>query len=728
MFPDLVGSNPGAILQLDVDGVDVAGGRLTGPSETILDELLGGLCELAAGTRSDLDVSFAEGAYELVLGVSGRRALLSLASLRRPAGLVFQDLEVDFEELVEAAIDCARDWLETEDRAAEGTAGASGRSPAGRLRDRLRQLARLRRSPARPEDPPEIDPEVPALVRREELPRGGEADAPSFGFSQLDPDGRIHSYRSGSGLHALLAPGHVHVYGPDGEELASVPGSPFLLLRDLSDAAWRMLEGERTGATAFRLPLGAKAPPLEVDIKGGAFTLGGRTLRCPPSSVAIAIFSALLDLGGVIRARNPRLAASVLLASAVQDARMRLALCDERIAGPQRPSPPPPTIGAGEPRSAPAEPPIAPGTLRRVAIREAWRRELPGVLRVHAAGDEAWIVHAEGATRLRLHDGTTVAELGFGSITDVAMAGESLLALDGGALSCHGADGALLWRRSAGFAGLGAAWSPPRADLVWLQAEGGSLVAVERRTGAERFRLSPPAAHAGLAAASGALIVLAADNGMAYGIDAAAGAVAWRVPLPWEPSGVTVCGGTVFLAGTVRGRVILQGLDARTGEASFTAKTSLLRLGAIVPDARGAIAAGPGASVTELVRVDAGGRLRWTLRPNLGAGSPSVSRAGGGLYARGAEGVARIERGRVRWNTPCQAGGAPVAIRGVLALPGETLRLLDTANGRPLLPARGADPFPAADHVIPAAAGTLVVADAAGTCASLRLTGALAVV
>jgi|GEM_PF-1627666 len=711
-----------ALLRLEVDEVEVSGGRLFGPVDETLESLAGGLCALIDGTRTELDVAFSDGAYELVIGRAGKDALLSLASLRRPAGVVFRDLRVDLDELVEATIACAHERL----AAFTAAEGAALPATAGRLRGAARRLARLRggRTSRRDDDSAPNHREFDAAPAP---PRSGARGAReairgiSLGFDQHDPDGRIHGYLTGAGLHALLAPGHVYVHGPDGEELAVAAGAPFLLLRDLSDAAARMLDAERTGGRSFVLPFEA---PLEIDLAGGAVTVAGRTLRCAPDAVARSIFSALLDFGGVIRARNPRLAASSHLASAVQDARMRLALCDERSAGTVRGTQPAPPL-AGAPKREPTEPPIAPGALRRIALREAWRRELPRIDAFHVSGDQAWVPHEGGASRVSLHDGAVAARIPFGPAAEFATAGLWAFTLDGGALSCHDADGALVWRRSVDADRLESAYLPPRAGLAWLKIGGAAFVAVDARSGAERFRFAPPAARSCVMATSGGLLAIASDNGMLYGLDARAGGVAWRAPLDRELSALTIAGGRLVCASRAGGRVIFDGMDAATGESAFRVETSLSRLGALTGDPRGVVAAGMGASVAEIVRIDADGILRWIARPNLGAGSPRVVRAGGALFARGPEGVARIERGKVRWNAPCGPGGDPVVTRGVVVLPGADTALLDAATGRPVA---STIRLPAADHVAVTAGGVLVLADADGTCVALRPSGALAVV
>src|SRR5690606_13476144 len=95
--------------------------------------------------------------------------------------------------------------------------------------------------------------------------------------------------------------------------------------------------------------------------------------------------------------------------------------------------------------------------------------------------------------------------------------------------------------------------------------------------------------------------------------------------------------------------------------------------------------AGVGSAGGELLLVDRGGRLRWRARPLLGKSAPKLARSGGAIFARGSMGVSRIERGKVRWNVPCGPGGPPAVVRGLVALPGERIALLDAVTGRSVL-------------------------------------------
>ena len=173
---------------------------------------------------------------------------------------------------------------------------------------------------------------------------------------------------------------------------------------------------------------------------------------------------------------------------------------------------------------------------------------------------------------------------------------------------------------------------------------------------------------------------------------------------------------------------VLLGYAAATGEPLFRTELPVTPVGELLAVPGGWVIAGSGAPGGEIVGIGTGGDVKWRARPNVGPDSPALARGGSALFARGDEGVCRIERGKVRWNVPCEAGGAAVLVRGVLVLPGEELQLLDAANGRSLLVTGAVSSLPPADHVAVTPEGLLLVADREGAVAGLRLAGALAVV
>jgi len=695
-------------LGIEVDGVDIARGRLEDRLLPVSTALVEAIARLAEGAARTAAVPFDEGSIELILARHGDAVALSLVSLPRPARVLVRDLRVELDALIEAAGAAGRDLLARLAEQADDPAVALLR----------RACARLTRASVFPGDP------LPASGRPLSLrsrPPAGGTQAPAIGFDLRDDDGRLGSYEGGEGLHALLAPGHVYLHAPDGEELCTVAGAPFLLLRDLADVGLRLLEAVRSGeAGLFTFPLGWEAPPVEVDLAGGAMTVAGRTLRCPPAALARALFAGALDLGGALLARNPRLGHNPWLGSLVEEARERLALCDQ-LAAPATAATPV-EARAPQARAAPEEPPLAPGALRRVRLRVAWRAAVGPTRRLHAAGESLWAIGRREATELALEDGATSPAF-HGTVATAGDKAPLFGARGDGTVVCLGPGASVRWIAPLGADVLAPRWIELPGGRAALVADGASLRLLDRLRGEELFVLEPPAANSLAVAAAGDLLAVGADNGLLYGLDARRAQVAWRVPT----------GGPVEAIHVVRDRLLLHVGDelvcfaAATGAELFRRALPLDPVGEIVATPAGWILSGTSRAGGEVACVGADGELSWRARPNLGSTAPSLLRVRGALFARGESGVCRIERGKVRWNVPCDDGGAPALVRGLLALPGERLAFLDAADGRTVDVTGSLEALPPADHVLAAGDG-LVVADREGGVALLRLAGALAVV
>lgn len=709
-------------LGIEVDGVEISGGVLEDPLVPAVAALATAVADLATGEARLAAVPFADGRIELSLARRGDQVTLSLVSLARPARVLVRDLAVELLPLCDAAGRCARELLAalaTADPAA-GRSGADG--PAARLAAALKRLSR-------PRDEADEGPAPAARIQR----RPAAASAPAFGFDLRDDEGRLAAWGGEPGLHALLAPGHVYVHGPDGEELLAVAGSPFLLLRDLAHAAFRLLRAARDGSAAAALPLG-DAPPLEVDLAGGAITVAGRTLRCPPEAVARAAFEATLDLAGALVARNARLAENPYLASLVAESRERLELCRERAAdertgtAPSPPAAPPRPTGVGRP--------LAPGALRRVALRLAWRAFLPPLRSAVRVGDTAWLLTDEGVAGLALADGSLARGFESRGRVHLSAAGSRspLLLLDErGRVEGRHPDGRIAWIREGPapareLAPRYAKVLPERGGpLGVVLAEGRILLGLALQTGRTVFRLAPPGASRIAAAVGGSLAAVAADTGLVYGLDASRGSVAWRARLDEPATAVALAGDRVVVATAGRGGVTLHGFEARTGARAFQLDPGLAAVGTLRPIRGGVVVTGAGADGGEVLELGATGELRWRIGPFAGK-APAVGAAGGALFVRGRDEVGRIDAGRRTWTVAAGPGAAPVVCRGVVALPGERLLLLDAATGRELPAAVPGGSLPAADHVLGSPEGILVVADREGATVGLALAGAFGVI
>lgn len=694
-------------LGIEVDGVDISRGLLEGKLLLTFSSLLGAVDDLAAGRRRTAQVGFSSGVI-LLLSRRGSAVLLSLVRLVRPSRVLVRDVEVELSDLALAAAESTGDLL---DSLAARFPRAEGHPLVQRLAERAaRLLDRLAfEGPSSEEEGGEAS-HIRRPPAREEIP--------TLLFDIRDDDGRIAGYREGDGLGPLLLRGHLYLHGADGEELASAEGVPFLVLRDLVSLADGLVAPE--GESRLELPLGAPGAVLEVDLRGGALTVQGRTLRLELRDLARSIFTCALDFVAVLAARQPALGQNPYLVDLRDEARSRLRLLDDREAAPSpAPAPAPPT----RPRTL-GRPPAA-GELRKVSLRIRWRAELEAVRRVEGTGKRAFISHAGGVTSLGLDDGGRFDHAYGVSVATPDRRGPALLLEEGGVLLGLGEARPPAWQRDTDFAELDPRYRRFRGD-AWLLVDRSSLVCLDLRSGAIRFRLDPPAAHRSILASAGPFLALAADNGMIYAVDLERRQVAWRLPLALESLAVGPAG-VVGVAEGPRGLEAV-GISAKDRSIQFREALPLDAADQLLPTRGGTVVAGASETGGEVLGLGIEGGIRFRARPVLGPDAPALALAGRTIFARGRRGICRIDRGRIRWSAPAGPGAAPRIVQGMVALPGERLSLRDASSGRELLPAAAREGLPAADHLEVGPGGELLTVDIHGSCAGLRVAGALAVV
>jgi len=695
-------------LGIEVDGIDISRGLLEGRLLATLRALTHAVLGLLAGSRRSAQVDFPSGIV-LLLVRRGGSAYLSAVRLVRPSRLLFRDVEVELEELARATAESALDFA----RSLQARWPSAGELPE--VRDLVRDAEALDKLCLDPAPSAEEEAEASHLHRPAAL-----GEVPTFGFDLRDDDGRIAGYRDGDGLAPLLVRGHLYLHGPDGEELAAVESIPFLTLRDLVALAPRLIAPE-DGESRVELPLGGPEPAAVVDLPGKAVTVLGRTLRLEPRELARSLLTCAVDFAAVLVARNPRLDAHPYLVDLREEARAMLRLLAEReteaAAGPA-PSPARPRRAQGLGR------PPAAGELRKVSLRVRWRAEVEAVRRVSAAEGRAWITHAGGITALGLSDGSR-QDHGFGiAVALPERSGPTLVLEEGGILRAIGRRTPLLWQHDVGLAELEPRYLRWRGD-AWLLVDRASLVCLDLRTGAQRFRLDPPAAHRAVVAAAGPFLALAADNGMLYAVDLARRELAWRKPLALSAIAV----GPRGIVGIAEGDRGAEAVGIATSrELLFRERLPVDSVGEILPVRGGFVLAAVGDAGGEVLGLGEDGSLVFRARPVLGPGAPRVTLAGRTVFARGPMGVCRIDRGRVSWASPAGPGGAPRIFQGMVALPGERLSLRDAATGRELLAPSVRDALPSSDHLVIDRDGGLVAVDMHGSCAGLQVAGALGVV
>jgi outer membrane protein assembly factor BamB len=711
-------------LVLEVDGVDVAGGRAEGALVPAMHALGEGVLRLLLqGGRAQ--VHFAEGGIELLLARRGASALLTVVSLARPARVLARDVEIELAELARAAREAAEALAA--DLALLGP-GARG------LADPLAALAaRLASARAADADPPAHPPEPRRRARR----HGG---GPTCTFVLHDEEDLIASYRGpGADLGSLLAPGRVVVRTADGREVLAVEGAPFLVLRDLAAFAGRVADGVRRGDASasadVALPGRHASAHLELDLGAGALSRdGGALLPCPPLALARALLEGAVDLCGVVAARNPWQATNGWLSELRTAADERLAHVHELSAGD--------VVGAGEApvrrRRARRLPraPLGPGRVRRLAFRRAWACDVgaPAGVGLALAGDAVLAAGASAVLALDARSGE-VRWRRSGAALALLHDG-ALYALDDARLAAMDpVSGRERWSRRVEALPEGGVRDVVRLGGGLALALGpGVAAALHPATGRAAWTFAPPAARRLAATALGGIALVGSDAGFLYGVEAASGRAAWRVKLPGVLAAPPYAFGDAALAvcATDLGGTVLA-LDPATGRRRFEVPLDAAPQGSPVPFA--GLLAVPCAVAGDpvIAALDpAAARLAWEDAPPLAAGRLGLAALPQGLLAATPSGAcAALDRGGdVRWTRAAGAGhpapsaAAPVVARGVALVPDDGVAALDAATGVPL----GRAPMPPPVRLVADAALRLWGMDVDGVVTALRLETHLSVV
>lgn len=673
------------VLTIEVDGVDLTGGRAEGPVLAALEGLLGAVARLQAGEGAAL-ASLRDGDLLLLLRRRGSQALLSLVELGPPARLPVRDLAVELASLTAAALEAASSLC----RALASTPPA-GALAARRLRGASRRRPRAELAPTRPAGTAstarvaEGQPASPASSLRCEV-RLDDDDWAGPGPGAGQP-----------GLADLLWPGRVTLAtGGPGPPLV-VAGFPYLTLRDLVAGLAEVARAEHRGDSRCDLKLGQAGRAADQTLR---FDLRARTLALPgsppapahPVELGEAVRHAVERLAALAAAGHPARAENPLLLDLRAAAGAAVAHLAEEALGDLHVGPAPapdPATGASA-----SQQPLSPGALRHVAVRVGWQEHVgapvgPGLAQsggvLLATGREA-VLGRCGARTWRA-PGADWAALAAGLL--LLRRGDRLLALEPGS-------GRERWSRPLPEAHpTGAAG---RRGEVLLLGEAGALSGLDPRTGATHWRLELPGGHGLALAAFGPLVAAGTGSGLLYGVDLA-GRIAWRLRAPGPALAPPLLLGralaSLHAAGPGASLVLL---EPETGRRLREVPLDVLPAGPPLRFAGGLALAGRsgGTAVVTLVR-PATGRA-WTVEAPL-AGTPRLAVAGRALLASDAAGaLARLEpSGRVAWSLPpsgSAGGAAPAAARGVVAAARDGVTLVDLETGRilgavaGLLPAR----------------------------------------
>jgi len=712
-------------LALEVDGFDIAGGRAEGELLPGLEGLLRAVARLVSGAPV-ATVAFRDGGLELVLRRRGSSALLTVVEPSPPSRVLARDVEVDLEGLAAAALEASADLLR--DLAALTPSGG----PVPRIPEvrSLRAAARdLRRAEAAPPAAPAREP-PPAATAESHAPQG----APACRVTLHDDEGVLLAYEGGlPDVGSLLVPGGIELLAADGVRLAAWTGMPFLALRDLGAASSRVLGALRGRESSARLalPRGAGAPEVVLDLEAGTARLpGAPPSPCPAPGLVRAIAEAATSFARLARRRNPRQGENGHLAEMESAAADRLAQADELDRGDVAADPPGEPVAPHPPPGNPGVRRLGPGRLRRLSFRRTFRVEVGP-----PAG--AGLLPAGGVTVLAGASALVAVERVTGAIRWNVPGAQAAWLVPGGAVVARG--GSLAFHELASGAVRWSVPAEPAAPAAVLALAGGLLVSVEAGTlcglepasGEQRWRFAPPGADRLHAVAAGDRVVVGADTGFVYGVDAS-GASAFRVLGPGPVVRPAVAGrGACLVTCSVGPGAALLAIDAATGRRRWEAPLDFVPTSGPMAWGRRLALAGGLAGDAMVTALSAEGAAVWLASPPL-AGAPTLAAAGALLVARGPDGalVALGRDGAVRWSRAAAPGAhppatlAPAVVRGTVLAAGEGLVALDARSGEPVGAIAGVAPVRL--HVD--ATLSVVALDADGLASGFRLATHLSVV
>ena len=662
------------VMAVEVEGVDIGAGRTEGP---LVDGVLGMLVavdRLAAG-EDHASVPFDDGAVELLLHRRGGVALLSVATLSRPARLLAHDVEVDLPRLAEAARAAAVAFC---DRVVEI-------SPTTRALPELRRLLRAAsRTPVEAGHRPPPDAGPGTRTRRT---RRRPRDA-ACSFEIHDPAGRLSTWRGpGADLASLLVRGRVSFRSPSGEEFLALGGVPYLIFRDLCAASARIAAAP-SAPVAFDLARPGRNATARVVTVAGTVTVDGcDPVRCDALAFARAVLEGAADFCAVVRGRAPGQARNALLSDLERSAATTLAQVVEAQEGDRTASLRRRLRVKRVARTSPR--PLGVGRLRRVSFRRIASIEIgspageglfrSGSLLVAVGGDRTLALDAQDGSVRWSAPGAALA-----------CAGDHVLALlrDENLEGRDLATGALLWTRRAPreASGRSVIAIAPGGRLV--VASGPSVSAFDAASGDPLWNFSSPGAARLSLLPLGSLLVAASDAGMVHALDPAGG-VAWRLrgagPLA---APVTGTGRSCLLTFLTPSGGTLAAVEPSTGQRIFEASLDFTPAGPPLRFAGRMAIAGRVAGDGVVAAREEDGAPAWA-EPSPVGGIPSLAERAGGLLAKASDGTcAALDRdGKTTWLRSCEGRPAPpgnlppVATRGVVVVAADEVDLLDASTG-----------------------------------------------
>jgi outer membrane protein assembly factor BamB len=444
------------------------------------------------------------------------------------------------------------------------------------------------------------------------------------------------------------------------------------------------------------------AGSLAALLTAGALRLGGTTSNQPPFLALMAAVrrrpsKATWELGlsvcAALHGRHPGWATNPWVDAL-------FVRCTEGLASVRPPTPDVTPTPAPRPSSPRTEAPLSSvGTPRRVTLTPRWARpvalgEARGRLEV---GRKLVVVHAGHSAQLFSMAGKELRRA-YAPRGVAAAADGTVITATEERLTCFVAEEpSARWRRHDGGLRIGPELTTAETGLMLTRLGGRGVVALESMTGREAWRFDPPRAQRSMFVEHGARLVVGTDTGDLYGVDVSDGQVRFRirgpVASPWPISALQRDAVAVLTQSSqtvvVRFAALAGGTSAQAGAVTWTrplplelASAPLVLRGRIFVagrnDGRGAVACLSGK-----------GEVLWLRSVPLDGATASIVAFERGVIASDARGAAvrLLPDGEPSW----VLGGLDEAItprlpprlaKGVLLVPGTSVRLLDPTSGR----------------------------------------------
>ena len=672
-----------------VEGVDLFSGASEEHLVAAVTALVDGVRALVVGGQRVAQVSLPAAHLEVVLSRQQSEIAVEVVSLGRPARQLRPAVLLDAEALAAAVVEGASTFL------ADLQERVPDEARTRELQKTVRQLKALAGS-SRRTPPPALPRSAAALYL---LPSA----YPGFSATLEDPSGRIASWRRGgkAPLATLLGTGELSLHFEEGgEPVFTSDGAPFLQALELARGAEELLRAMELGESRHGLAIGSD---LSISLPEGRLTRGrsGNLGTIPPAELAAAMFALGQELSVRIierwrsQATNPYLRElSIRCAAGLAQLRTpdgtRPPSSARAAKARPTPAPRPPATPPPRPASTPV---VEDGELRALRFEPHFRsRPIGGpALRV-LDGDGGPIVVGAHHVAMLGRDGVVhrllEGERGVAALPD----GRVLVARTDRVL-LHTADSdSARWLQSHDGLPLGPSLWDLDGELLTL-SEDRTLLAYSTVTGRELWRMAVPKAVRAFSAVEGRTVVLTTDSGVLLGLEATDGQRRYQLRGRMGFAGPAQFSDGAMLVTLHSGSdAAVVAAESASGAVAWM-KEGLQLHQPTVPCVSGQWVYVLGRREEEacLVCLAPGGEVRFERTLPLGPGPYALCPADEGVIAMSSDGTAaRVDAaGKLRWRIgsagePQPSPLSPILRRGVLVLPGHTVRAVDPTGGRVL--------------------------------------------